>query len=375
MMAVSAIRPQQTAMLVAAVATYGLLGSAHEFPAEPLPDAEFETLFDQCLTQRLTGALVKCIASGRLPATEAQAERASEAHFVALCHCLELESMLLQVVELFDAAGVEHRVLKGSATAHLDYADPAQRTFADVDLLVRSEDFDKTTALLVRHGYQRPVAEIRPGFDRRFGKGCTLTSESGYELDLHRTFVTGPFGLLVRLGDLWADATPWMLAGRRPLYALGREQRLLHACYHAALGDREPRIVPQRDIAGLVLSDDLDEVRVRELAYAWRAEYVVARAISMTWQTLALADETALTAWAKRYQPDQRSERAFASYRAEQANYAARSWASLRALPNLRTRASFMYSLAFPAGGVIGGKPLPLMRRLMRARQGLRADH
>ena len=374
MMAVSTIRPPQTATLVAAVATHGLLGSAHEFPTEPLSDVDFDTLFQQCLVQRLTGALVNSIASGKLPATEAQAEQASEAHFVALCHCLELESLLLQVVEVLDAGGIEHRVLKGSATAHLDYPNPAQRTFTDVDVLVRSEDFDRTTRLLVQHGYQRPIAEIRPGFDRRFGKGCTLTSDNGYELDLHRTFVTGPFGLLVRLGDLWADATPWMLAGGRRLFALGREQRLLHACYHAALGDREPRIVPQRDIAGLVLSDDLDEVRVRELAYAWRAEYVVARAISLTWRTLALADETALTAWAKRYQPDARSERAFASYRAEQANYAARSWESLRALPNMRSRASFMYSLAFPAGGVIGGKPLPFLRRLMRARQGLRIE-
>ena len=372
MMAVSAT-PLQTATLVAAVATHGLLGSAHEFPEAPLPDTEFEALFDRCAAQRLMGALVQSICAGRLPATDAQAERAAQAHFEALCQCLELESLLLQAVAVLDAGGIEHRVLKGSATAHLDYPDPAHRTFADIDLLVRSEDFDRATALLVEHGYQRPVAEIRPGFDHRFGKGCTLTSSSGYELDLHRTFVTGPFGLLVRLDDLWADATPWMLAGGRRLFALGREQRLLHACYHAVLGDREPRLVPQRDIAGLVLSNDLDEVRVRELAYAWRAEYVVATAILMTWQTLALADETALTAWAKRYQPDPRSQRMFASYRAEQANYAARSWASLRALPNMRSRASFLYSLAFPAGGVIGGTPVPLLRRLARARQGLRA--
>ncbi len=364
--------PPVPASLVAAIAAHGLLGSAHDVPTEPLPDSEFDSLLAECVAQRLTGALANSIARNRLPATEAQAERASEAHFVALCHCLELELLLLQTVDVLDAAGIDHRVLKGSAAAHLDYADPSQRTFVDVDVLVRSDDFDRATKALMASGNTRPVAEIRPGFDRRFGKGCTLMSPSGYEIDLHRTFVTGPFGLMVRLPDLWDDAAQWALGGKTGLKALDREQRLLHACYHAALGDREPRIVPQRDIAGLVLDDRLDEVRVRELAYAWRAEYVVASAISMAWETLALADETALTAWAKRYQPDTRSEHAFAAYRAEHANYAARSWASLRALPDLRTRGAFLYSLAFPQGGVIGGHHVPLLRRLIRAGQGLR---
>jgi hypothetical protein len=277
-------------------------------------------------------------------------------------------------VSALDGAGIENRVLKGSAAAHLDYADPAERTFVDVDILVRGEEFDRAALTLSRHGYRRLVPEIRPGFDRRFGKGCTLRSETGYEVDLHRTFVTGPFGLTVRLDDLWTNATPWVLAGGRQLLALGREQRLLHACYHAALGDREPRIVPQRDVAALVLSDDLDEGRVRELAQAWGGNFVVARAITLAWDTLALADETALTAWARHYQPDARSKHAFAAYRAENANYAARSWASLRALPNTRSRVSFLYSLAFPQRGLIGGSHLPLVRRLMRARQGLRTE-
>jgi hypothetical protein len=360
--------------LLAAIATYGLLGSTHELPETPLDDAEFDVLLAASTSQRLTGALTSSIASGRLPATEAQAERASDAHFDALCHCLELESVLLHVVGELTAAGIDNRVLKGSAAAHLDYPDPAQRTFVDVDILVRSEDIDRATRLMVGAGYSRSVAEIRPGFDRRFGKGCTLTSSSGYELDLHRTFVTGPFGLTVRLDDLWSNATPWVLAGGHQLLALGREQRLIHACYHAVLGDREPRIVPQRDIAALVLCDDLDEIRVRELAHAWRAEYVVAKAITLAWETLALADETALTAWARRYQPDARSEHAFATYHVHHANYAARSWASLRALPNIRTRASFLYSLAFPQGGVIGGRQLPFVRRLIRAGQGLRGE-
>jgi Uncharacterised nucleotidyltransferase len=358
--------------LLAAVAADGLLGTTHGLPPAPLLDEEFEPLLEQCLSEKLTGALITAIGSGRLAATDLQGHRVSEAHFAAVCHCMELEAALLDVTRVLDEHDIETRVLKGSAAAHLDYADPSDRTFADIDLLVRSDDFDKAVALLLEEGFTRPVPEIRPGFDRRFGKGCTLNSPDGYELDLHRTFVTGPFGLTINLDDLWQLPAPFVLGGQH-LMALSRELRLLHACYHAALGDRPPRIAPLRDIARLVLHDDLDEQVVRELAYSWRGDLVVAHAIRSTWETFALADDTALTAWARRYRPDPRQARAYRTYFAESANYAARSWASVRALPTTRQRATFLFALAFPQNGVIGGSALSLRQRMGRAGRGLRA--
>ena len=81
--------------------------------------------------------------------------------------------------------------------------------------------------------------ELRPGFDREFGKDV-LIRINGIELDIHRTFVTGPFGLTIPLEQLFASATPFAVGGRT-LHALGGEEMFLQACYNAALGDRPVR--------------------------------------------------------------------------------------------------------------------------------------
>jgi hypothetical protein len=348
----------------------GLAGSTLNRPAERLDDASFSALLARCESERSTGLLVDAIQRGLLPTTDEQAEVADAAHREALIRCLHLEALLLQAVDLLHDAGVETRVLKGSATAHLDYADPSQRTFIDVDLLVRSEAFDIASQALVDADFTRPVPQIRPGFDRRFGKGCTLRSPSGFELDLHRTLTVGPFGLMVRLEHLWATSSPLELADRT-VQTLGREERLMHACYHAVLGDLRPRLVPKRDIAQLVLDPEIDHARVRWLAEAWQAEAVIALAIRQSWETLQLADETALTAWARRYEPDQRSMRTIASYQVSHARYATQSWASLRALPDVATKAAFVFSLAFPSDGTLGGRRVSLLRRGAQAIRGL----
>ncbi len=345
--------------LAAAVAASGLLGTSHTLPARPLDDEQFDHLLVRCMAERITGLLVQAIASGHLQVTAEQAAVAYEVHAQALCVCLELERSLLNVVDVLRAGSVDTRVLKGSASAHLDYPDPSQRTFADVDILVRSQDFDTAVALLAAEDYRRQVPQVRPGFDRRFGKGCTLHGPTGHEVDLHRTFVSGPFGLAMRVDDLWATTgASFRLAGRE-LHALDADQRLVHACFHTALGGIVPRLVPQRDVAQLVLSDAVDPVRVREIAASWGAEAVVAKAVTLSWRTLQIADERALSAWARRYEPDAAELRALAAYGATRARYATRSWASLAALPDARSKAAFLVSLAFPTGGSLGGRRMP----------------
>jgi hypothetical protein len=356
--------------LSALVAASGLPGSTLVRPDSKVDDSTFSALLAVCESERSTGLLVDSIRRGTILASDEQAEIAETSHREALIRCLRLEALLLDAVGQLEMAGVEARVLKGSATAHLDYPDPVLRTFIDVDLLVRSDNFDTASTVLVDAGFVRPVPEIRPGFDRRFGKGCTLRSPSGFEVDLHRTLTVGPFGLTVGLEDLWSESTPLQLGGRT-LQALGREERLLHACYHSVLGDLRPRLVPRRDIAQLVLDPDIDAARVRALAEGWQAEAVIALGIRRAWEVLQLADETALTAWARRYEPDPRTMRTIANYQASHARYATQSWASLRALPDAGTKAAFVFSLAFPTDGALGGRRLSLLRRGARAIRGL----
>ena len=49
-------------------------------------------------------------------------------------------------------SGLDHRALKGAAVAHLDYPDPALRSFIDVDLLVRAEEWDDAIQVLREAG-------------------------------------------------------------------------------------------------------------------------------------------------------------------------------------------------------------------------------
>ena len=107
--------------------------------------------------------------------------------------------------------------------------------------------FDYAMAALTACGFGRVAPQLRRGFDGRFGKGTTLVAPDGHELDLHRTFVAGRFGVTVDVDALFDTATPFDL-GDRTLLALGPAERFLHACYHAVLGPRRPGLRSLRDV-------------------------------------------------------------------------------------------------------------------------------
>ena len=333
--------------LLAAVAAVGLAGTLTEFPAEPLDDAAWNDLLRQCTHQRMAGLLLAAITEGKLPTTDVQFGEAVERHVAAMGVTLLLERQLLDLSAQFDVWGIDYRVLKGSAVAHLDYGDPALRSFADVDLLVRSEQFDDAVRGMLEQGHQRAFPEPRPAFDRRFSKGTSFVLSSGLELDLHRTFVMGPYGLMVDLGELWTHSVEFVMGGRQ-LRALGNEERLIHACYHAALGDFPPRVMPRRDIAEMLLFGNRDEQRLLDLAAHWNAEAVVAEGIRSAWDLLRIADVTALSKWAQRYQPSPRDRQRLKAYQTSGHNYSAKSLAAIREIPRWRDRMAFTTALVLP---------------------------
>ena len=235
-------------------------------------------------------------------------------------------------------------MLKGAAVAHLDYSDAGQRTFGDIDLLVRPEDVERLPGLIDGRRTEPPA---RPGFDRRFGKSCTYVVPAGHELDVHRTLVLGPYGLSVHLPDLWERGQEYTLAGQR-LTAMPIEARLLHAAYSCVLSDWPPRSHPRRDLAEMVLFGTYDSTTVIEMARRWGAEPVLAVALNETWEYLGLADVTSLTAWAARYRLTSKDHRLLALYRRPDAPYAKLALHSLPVLDSWGARAAFTRSLALP---------------------------
>lgn len=359
-------RGSPTSVLAAKVAAAGLPGSLHDRPDAPLHDRLWERLLDRVREQRLTGLLASAVSTGSWPATDEQYVDVLEAHVRATFEVLELEHLLLVVVDQLAAAGVDARVLKGSAVAHLDYPQTHERVFGDVDLLVRGADFDRAVETLVRLGYHRRFPQPRRGFDSRFSKGTSFVSPDGFELDLHRTFVMGPFGLLVDLDQVWAEHQPFTVGGQS-LAALAPDVRFLHACFHAALGDAVPRLMPQRDVVQLLLGGSLDMNVVRELMSTWRAQAVVARAVTLAWETLAVADVVALSAWAQRYTPSAQERRYLKVYTDTRGSYAAKELAALSALPRTRDRVAFLHALVLPERQYLDGRHAGRTERLRRA--------
>ena len=203
---------------------------------------------------------------------------------------------MVRTGEVLDDAGVTWRLTKGAAVAHLDYPDPALRPFGDADVLVHPMDWDRAIDALISAGCRRQVSEVHPGWDSRFGKGATLNSPEGLEVDLHRRFAIGRFGVRSRMADLYGVGDSIELAGRS-IPTLDGPGRLLHSCHHAALGGfRHYRA--HRDVAQQLLVTEVDWRTAVDIATAWRVQAVMARAITDTWQVLGLDLDHPAHAWA-----------------------------------------------------------------------------
>jgi Uncharacterised nucleotidyltransferase len=207
---------------------------------------------------------------------------------------------------------------EGRASAHLDYRDPSWRVFNVADLLVRDTDLDRFVEVLTTAADPRELPERRRGFDRRFGKDVTVFGPNRVQLDVHRTFAPGAFGLRPRLDDLWLDSTPFVLGGRT---ARARTRnRLLHACFAATVVDDSPRAVLLREIAQLLSSPGLDADVVIGRATGWRCEPVASAALDIAARVLGALppspfDYSVLTHWRTRLRTSERPERVFAAVR------------------------------------------------------------
>ena len=83
-------------------------------------------------------------------ATAEQRKRLDELLVPLMQQQLHLEAQLRTVVEVLESHGLDHRLLKGPALANTVYADPLQRYFHDIDLLVRAEQLADVVRVLTR---------------------------------------------------------------------------------------------------------------------------------------------------------------------------------------------------------------------------------
>ena len=331
-----------------------------------VPTDGWDLLLEAAVDERAVSLLASAVDAGSLTADDPDALAALLAeHEAAMCRCVLLEQALLDIAAVLRRSGVEFRVLKGPAVAHLDYPDAAWRTFGDVDLLVRSADYDRAVRALEDWGGRRRSQEVRAGFDRRFGKGVCVIGPAGVQVDLHRMLAGGAFGLAADNAVLFADADEVRI-GDESLPTLPRDLRFFHACQHAMLGDWPSRLVPLRDVAQLRFMTDVDLDATLRVAARWRSTIVIARAIELASATLALPPDPVLE-WAASYEGSRFERRSLAAYLGPRRSYARQMATGLPAVRGLGAKASYASALLLPDRGYVGRHDGGYLRRVRRA--------
>ncbi|MFA5884661.1 MAG: nucleotidyltransferase family protein [Acidimicrobiia bacterium] len=329
----------------AAIAAWGL-PTAHRLPPGPLADDTFGALLARCETQRVLGFLGSATADG-FPVTDAQREQVEERWSAWLGHTVRVERRVLDVLDVLDRAGIAGLVLKGVALSHSAYPDPNLRVFGDVDVLIQPGRLhDAAATLVAAFGTARAEPELRPGYDDRFGREV-LVPVGAVEVDLHRTFVNGAYGMRIDLDALFR-APDRVTIGGRAVGVLAPPDRLLHAAYASTLSDWPPRLVAYRDLAQILTHDDPDPDAVLARAAAWRAEAVLATALTDVWRTLRLTDRPPLLEWAERFHATRRDRILLAAARGPARGYTSQL-TSLAAIPGLLARIAFLRAVLWPS--------------------------
>jgi hypothetical protein len=356
--------------LLAACAAYGL-PSSHQLPYGPLTSEEFSTLLTHAEHHRLAGFLGAAVRDGALRVDLDQHVALEEVLQGWLAHSLRVEAMLLAVADELEKARVAYRVFKGVALANSVYADPALRVFADLDVLVPSPEFGRAAELLENAlGANRALPELRPGFDARFGREAMLRSDNGLELDIHRTFVDGGFGLTVDLDEVFSSPRTFTL-GRRDVTILPPAFQLMSSCYAAALGDWPPRLASQRDVVQLLETDAPSIAEVLDVARRWRAEAVLAHALRMAWQALEPRFTPPLVEWARSFRPKPIDRLLLASYRGPARGLTSKA-AAVLAVPGISDKLAYLRAMALPQRSYLEQRRLSSGTHLRQALAQLR---
>lgn len=319
--------------------------AAHGLPGERsrvvIAPPEAGSVLAVARVDRLGGFLARSVQAGVVDADDATVDAIESLWHDELASSVAVEAHVLRLASALEGSGVDWRITKGPAVAHLDYDDRSLRSFGDVDVLVHPESWRAALRVLTGAGWHREAPELAPGFDERFGKGATLTAGGSLEADLHLRFAIGRFGVLSRPAELFTPADPLLLGGRT-VPALAAEGRLLHACYHATLGGFR-HLRASRDVAQLALAHGDTWQRATERAQHWGGACVVAAAVRQAWGVFDLDPDHALARWAAGVHPTRAEASALRMF-VEERSFRRQALTAVPVLP-VRQRARYLWGL------------------------------
>ena len=177
--------------------------------------------------------------------------------------------VLAEILAAYDAAGIEVRVLKGMALAHLIYPEPGLRPMRDIDLLVKPAEARRAQALLAELGFRAPLAQAGALPDKHLSAAKRQTEGLSISVEVHHNLFNAstpvaPMGLAdLTVAPLHFSVNGQMaqtLGGADMLWHLGQ-----HFIYH--LNVAEPmRFIWIADLVGFAeqYAADIDWARVAD---------------------------------------------------------------------------------------------------------------
>jgi hypothetical protein len=299
------------------------------------------------ISERVVPALATAVADGVLDVEDDHVLEIADLWGASMTNCLQVEAGLLWLGGELADRGIEMRVLKGPAAAHLDHRRPEHRQFGDLDVLIRSEDLQTVFEMLGRAGFERRYPEPRRGFDERYTKSVSFRGE--IEIDVHRTLAEGPVGHRIVVDDLWGQAERFDVAGTE-FDALPAALRFTHACLHAHLAAPPVRLSSMSDIGCGLTRGTVDMAEVIEVAERWQLAAIVHQSVLDAVATLWWPDHVD-PGWMDA-PPESVVEAALvAAHRQQTVSSAARALLSAITVPRGAGRVRYVADLAMPSTG------------------------
>lgn len=273
------------------LASHGLAGSS----TRSIQVDSLDQLLSRADARRILGPVWAAVAAGRVEnATEAWRDSVAARHRSATVTTMASHAALREVLGRLAGAQIEVRVLKGCASAVLDYAGPTERFTSDVDLLVRDNQFQDALECIGGVAQRPPV---RTAWERRYEKAATTQVESGVHVDLHRRIAQGYFGLRIPEDELWGHRER-LAIGDQVAWALDGPGRLLHEGLHVAVSNQFG-LHSARDIPQLVLSGAVDWEVAIDRAGRWGIDGLFAVGVLRAWAEFDVGNHP-LVDWADR---------------------------------------------------------------------------
>ena len=292
----------------------------------------------ECENQWLLGLLERGVLEGGVLLDQEATAILHNRSLAAAMSAATLESRGAAAIAALRARDIETRLIQGVAMAHLDYDDPADRHFGDVDLLVHGDDMSEAVEILERHGFGRHYPEPKPGFDEHLGKGVALENGEQVVIDVHRTLALGYYGTRLPIDRLWDDPVP-LLLGDVEAFAMSRLNRFLHCAIHMSLSPTK-RITAGLDMCTIASGGDgvdADEAIARSIE--WGCDRLLADAIEATiaWFPSSFPLPT-LAEWARSRRRGPVDRMLAGAYQGRFAGSRLRSLTAIAGVPTLRGR-------------------------------------